>query len=212
LVEILGVVAILAILAALLFPMFARSKERGKRASCASRLRRFATAMSLYRADHDGKGYRWSIDGTKPSDPMPFGEFTGMKGYLADGALLDCAEPSPDPVFGSTRIVYRTVLTRPSRVDPDRIVQVPLEPRPGTVVAYCGNHAHDGWDPRYGGSMIRAGRYPFVREDSSAGVAGGEKVKPGFYDEKGWYEEPQPGVTSFILCFPGEAWPPAPEE
>ncbi len=51
LIELLVVIAIIAILAAILFPVFARAKERGRMASCSSNLRQLGTALSLY-CDH----------------------------------------------------------------------------------------------------------------------------------------------------------------
>lgn len=54
LIELLVVIAILAVLAALLFPVFASAKEEGKKTVCASNLRQFGTAISLYAADFNG--------------------------------------------------------------------------------------------------------------------------------------------------------------
>ena len=214
LTELLVVLAILAVLAALLFPVFARAKERSKATNCAMRLRNFALTLNLYRADHDGLGYRWSFDPKRaePGLSSPFGAFEGMKGYLGDGAVLDCLEPNPDPILGSTRIVYRTTVTRPDARRPSLIVEVPARPKSGAVVAACPHHAHGAWDPRYAGSSIQSGHYPFVREDASMGIARSEEVRLGFYDERGWYETPQRFTTSNILRFPGEPWPPAPED
>jgi prepilin-type N-terminal cleavage/methylation domain-containing protein len=53
LVEILVVVAILAILASILFPVFARAKESGKRVTCIANLRQFSAATLLYASDYD---------------------------------------------------------------------------------------------------------------------------------------------------------------
>lgn len=139
-------------------------------------------------------------------------DFGALKGYLGDGSLLDCAEPNSDPFIGSRGLVYRTIATYPDAKHPTRSVMVPAEPRPGTVVGYCPKHAHGPWDSRYGGSMLRTGTYPFVREDTSASLARSEAVRGAFYNTKGWYDEPQPPTTtSWILRFPGEPWPPNPE-
>jgi prepilin-type N-terminal cleavage/methylation domain-containing protein/prepilin-type processing-associated H-X9-DG protein len=51
LVELLVVIAVIAILAALLFPVFAAARERGRQAACASNLKQIGTALHLYAQD-----------------------------------------------------------------------------------------------------------------------------------------------------------------
>lgn len=53
LIELLVVIAILAILAALLFPVFARSRERGRRNHCLANERQIGLALAMYLQDHD---------------------------------------------------------------------------------------------------------------------------------------------------------------
>jgi prepilin-type processing-associated H-X9-DG protein len=52
LVELLSVVAIIAILAAILFPVFARSREAARKHSCLSNLVNIGLALQLYADDH----------------------------------------------------------------------------------------------------------------------------------------------------------------
>lgn len=54
LIELLVVIAIIAILAAILFPVFAKARERGRQASCASNLRQLWLANAMYAGDHEG--------------------------------------------------------------------------------------------------------------------------------------------------------------
>ncbi|BCM88535.1 hypothetical protein IAD21_00368 [Abditibacteriota bacterium] len=54
LLEILVVIAIIGLLAAILFPAFARARENARRASCSSNLKQIFLAHSLYRDDYDG--------------------------------------------------------------------------------------------------------------------------------------------------------------
>ena len=58
LIELLVVIAIIAILAAILFPVFARAKEKAKQASCQSNLKQIAAAILMYADDWDGWGPR----------------------------------------------------------------------------------------------------------------------------------------------------------
>jgi len=55
LIELLVVITIIAILAAILFPVFARTRERARTTSCASNMRQIGTAIRIYVSDYDGK-------------------------------------------------------------------------------------------------------------------------------------------------------------
>jgi len=52
LIELLVVIAIIAILAAILFPVFARAREKGKHATCISNLHQIGLAIAMYRSDY----------------------------------------------------------------------------------------------------------------------------------------------------------------
>ena len=54
LIEVLVVIAVIAILAALLLPVLSRAKDSGRRAACTSNLHQLFIATSLYAADHEG--------------------------------------------------------------------------------------------------------------------------------------------------------------
>lgn len=53
LVEMLVVIGIIAILAAMLFPVLARARARARQATCTSNMRQLATAFELYLVDWD---------------------------------------------------------------------------------------------------------------------------------------------------------------
>jgi len=53
LIELLVVIAIIAILAAILFPVFARAREKARQASCLSNLKQLSLGMSMYAQDYD---------------------------------------------------------------------------------------------------------------------------------------------------------------
>jgi prepilin-type N-terminal cleavage/methylation domain-containing protein/prepilin-type processing-associated H-X9-DG protein len=53
LIELLVVIAIIAILAAILFPVFARAREKARQASCQSNLKQLGLACMMYAQDYD---------------------------------------------------------------------------------------------------------------------------------------------------------------
>lgn len=53
LIELLVVIAIIAILAAILFPVFARAREKARQASCTSNSKQIGLAFQMYTADYD---------------------------------------------------------------------------------------------------------------------------------------------------------------
>ncbi|MGQ9525167.1 MAG: type II secretion system protein [Armatimonadota bacterium] len=53
LIELLVVIAIIAILAAILFPVFAKAREKARQAACLSNQKQISRAMSLYLQDND---------------------------------------------------------------------------------------------------------------------------------------------------------------
>ncbi len=53
LIELLVVIAIIAILAAILFPVFARAREKARQTSCLSNLKQIALGMLMYVQDYD---------------------------------------------------------------------------------------------------------------------------------------------------------------
>ncbi len=53
LIELLVVIAIIAILAAILFPVFARARDKARQTSCLSNVKELGLAVQMYVADHD---------------------------------------------------------------------------------------------------------------------------------------------------------------
>ncbi len=93
LVEILVVLAILTVLAAITWPVIERSKERARISSCQSNLRQIGTAALMYAQDYDER-LGPSIHG-EYSDPGVAAWADDLLPYTASYALFECpSEPA----------------------------------------------------------------------------------------------------------------------
>ncbi|MBI5386907.1 MAG: prepilin-type N-terminal cleavage/methylation domain-containing protein [Verrucomicrobia bacterium] len=83
LLELLVVVAIIGLLAALLLPALSRAKAQARRVACLSNLRQVGAAATLYMSDHDGGLFHhhegWVLDDGTQVDTLPasLGECSG---------------------------------------------------------------------------------------------------------------------------------------
>ena len=78
LIELLVVIAIIAILAAILFPVFAKAREKARQTSCLSNLKQLGLGMLMYAQDYDEmfsrldfgwKGGAYGVDAVVPGAP-----------------------------------------------------------------------------------------------------------------------------------------------
>jgi prepilin-type N-terminal cleavage/methylation domain-containing protein/prepilin-type processing-associated H-X9-DG protein len=76
LIELLVVIAIIAILAAILFPVFAKAREKAKQTKCTSNLKQCSTALMMYAQDYDGWVTGHNV-GVKWSDALYKGGYLG---------------------------------------------------------------------------------------------------------------------------------------
>jgi len=69
LIELLVVIAIIAILAAILFPVFARAREKARQSSCLNNQKQIALAFHMYVQDYDEGIPRYYFEVTHPANP-----------------------------------------------------------------------------------------------------------------------------------------------
>jgi general secretion pathway protein G len=182
LVELLVVIGILAVLAAILFPVFSRAREKGRSAACASNLKQLGMALAMYASDYDGY-YPWGVDPADYYCPVIWDGFPQWQAliptmywlhlvvepYVKNRQIWECASdggydvledtdlplaahPSSYAAFG-TSYMWRTELTF-SRAMPE------LLPDPvATNVLFDG---HGKW---HGGSGYNARRWNMLFGD-----------------------------------------------
>lgn len=92
LIELLVVITIMSMLMSLFLPALSGAREQGRRVSCASNLRQFTAAWTMYADENDGKlcsantdddPSNWVVDG----DVMPGNTIGGTELAIKDGAL-----------------------------------------------------------------------------------------------------------------------------
>ncbi len=92
LIELLVVIAIIAILAAILFPVFARAREKARQTSCLSNEKQYCLALLMYSQDYDEmviQGlFRWDGTGTCGYDQIPWR--IALQPYLKNRQLEEC--------------------------------------------------------------------------------------------------------------------------
>lgn len=100
LIELLVVIAIIAILAAILFPVFARAREKARQSSCQSNLKQIGLAYAMYAQDYDERlprGVGYIAVGT-PADPPGTNTVYGLQGefyitlapYIKNEQIFNC--------------------------------------------------------------------------------------------------------------------------
>jgi len=93
LIELLVVMAIIAILASILFPVFAQARAKALAIVCLSNMRQIGMALTMYVQDHDEKfpPTRTGIDGWGCDPARRIGTWrTALSGYVGNWKLFYC--------------------------------------------------------------------------------------------------------------------------
>jgi len=95
LIELLVVLTILGLLAAMLFPVFAKVRENGRRTVCLSNERQLGIAMMQYTDDNDGLWHEWAWEKVSETGWAHDAAYP----YVQSAASFRCPDdPSPDYV------------------------------------------------------------------------------------------------------------------
>jgi prepilin-type N-terminal cleavage/methylation domain-containing protein len=95
LIELLAVIAIIAAIAAIAFPVLARVRENGRRATCISNLHQIGLALKMYRDDWDGHEARYGVRLSHSDLGLPYHE-EGLVPYIKDQGIMYCPSDTRD--------------------------------------------------------------------------------------------------------------------
>ncbi|MFO8082064.1 MAG: DUF1559 domain-containing protein [Armatimonadota bacterium] len=90
LIELLVVIAIIAILAAILFPVFARAREKARQASCQSNMKQIGLAAMMYAQDYDEMMPALYHYYEGDSDTRYMGYYDGFQPYTQNEQIYIC--------------------------------------------------------------------------------------------------------------------------
>ena len=157
LVELLVVIEIIAILAAILFPAFARARENARRSSCQSNLKQIGLSLEMYRQDYLGR----FLPSGQADDTCPRAR---LEIYTKSTQIWVCPSETNDDVQAMTtgrNVSYMFNSQFQSRVDGD-------VPRPAEmVVSHDSNPGELGWNE---GNTFDAGKttdWPHLRANGT---------------------------------------------
>jgi prepilin-type N-terminal cleavage/methylation domain-containing protein/prepilin-type processing-associated H-X9-DG protein len=117
LIELLVVIAIIAILAAILFPVFARAREKARSASCQSNLKQIGLAWMMYAQDYDETlTYLWPTPSWSSYIPRADAYIKNKQVWLCPSnpdTACGCGYPggSGDAAYVPASYMYNTWLT-----------------------------------------------------------------------------------------------------
>ncbi len=149
LIELLVVIAIIAILAAILFPVFAKAREKARQTSCLSNVKQLMLACQMYDIDYEHVPVWWMRDG---SGWLGGGWAVEISPYVKNDQIFTCPSQGVSPgtvcykppwhywcTFGTGWTVY-------SHVHYHKFGQVEFPPE----ILYIGELRHTGVRDEFG--------------------------------------------------------------
>jgi prepilin-type N-terminal cleavage/methylation domain-containing protein len=162
LVEVLVSLVLVALLAAILYPVYAASRERAHQSVCLSNLRHLGQALTMYRQDY----------GSYPRSPA---WDAPLVPYVKERQVFLC------PSFRETPGIQAATSYR-YQFDGDRLRYGGKDLNSRTVILYCASHTRlEGTKPPGPedptGSTIYGGTYVVLRHDGSVERLSADKVR-----------------------------------
>ena len=127
LIELLVVIAIIAILAAILFPVFARAREKARQTSCLNNLKQIVLGGQMYAQDYDERWHIYRVGSyAAPNDMW----YVHIQPYIKNTQIWIC--PSRDAGSYNYGVNYSHACGQP----------LAKMPSPAEMLAYCDNANH----------------------------------------------------------------------
>src|SRR5665213_1415454 len=105
LIELLVVIAIIAILAAILFPVFAKVREKARQTTCASNEKQLGLGVLQYVQDYDER-YPGNWGGNNNDNSGGgWGWGNAIMPYVKSTAIFTCPDYNPN-IYGATNYTY----------------------------------------------------------------------------------------------------------
>jgi len=154
LIELLVVIAIIAILSAILFPVFAQARAKARQASNLSNLKQIGLAVLMYAQDYDetmvpylvprvGGGTVWWHGVTLPTSPLTYRREEGLiQPYMKNVQIQDCPVgkdiPTPFnwvngnlvPAYGTNQLIF----VQPTATNPITVSLAAIQEPAGTML------------------------------------------------------------------------------
>ena len=192
--ELLVTLAIIALLAALLFPVFAGARRQTYKAVCASNLRQLGQALEMYRQDWGQYPLEGWVDTAQVLEPVT----DPLAPYAKTAALYHCPEAGLHPYN------YRASLEIGADDETGSAYRL-FQLAPSSAIGYCVSHVQRDKAGR------ESGFYQVLREDQSVTRVPAESVGYWTYRDGQWLppgtparsESPEPTAA----VFPGEPFP-----
>jgi prepilin-type N-terminal cleavage/methylation domain-containing protein/prepilin-type processing-associated H-X9-DG protein len=152
LIELLVVIAIIAILAAILFPVFAKAREKARQSSCLSNVKQLMIAVLSYVQDYD-EGLPTSYNPFVPTTTDQW--FEVLLPYMKSTQIYKC--PSADKTWVTGYGWNCDYLGYGSSTSCSYVWSTaPASPSETMVLADCGNNSQTLYRPGRGDAAINA--------------------------------------------------------